>query len=273
MRQWMIDAFARAPFKGNPACVVEPFDDWPADAAMQALASENNQAETAFLKRTDHPAHFALRWFTPALEVPLCGHATLASAHALLFELGVEACELLFETQRAGHLVVSRAEQGYRMDFPADPPKRIDTPAELAGALGVPVVEAWVGQYLLAVVGDEEAVRAARPDLAALQAISTAATSGRGNVGVSALARPDAGYDVVSRFFAPGSGIAEDPATGSLHCVLAPLFAGKLGRARLAFHQAYPGRGGDLICEVRGERVWLEGEAVTIAESRLRVAI
>lgn len=271
MRQWMIDAFARAPFKGNPACVVEPLDAWPTDAAMQALASENNQAETAFLKRTGDAARFGLRWFTPALEVPLCGHATLASAHALVDELGLDALELTFETQKAGRLIVSRAEPGYRMDFPADPPTRIDTPAGLCDALGVAVSEAWVGQFLVAVVGDEDAVRSARPDLAALQAISTAATSGRGNVGVSALARPGSGYDVVSRFFAPGSGVGEDPTTGSLHCSLAPLYAQKLGRARVTFHQAYPGRGGDLICEMRGKRVWLDGEAVTIAESQLRV--
>ena len=272
MRQWMIDAFATAPFRGNPACVVEPLSEWPDAAAMQALAAENNQAETAFLKRTDDPARFGLRWFTPALEVPLCGHATLASAHALFAELGLASPQVTFDTQ-SGPLIVARESDGYRMDFPAGPPQRIDPPAGLTEALGVTPLEVWAERFLIAVLASEDEVRRARPDLAALQPISGGATQGRGNVGVSALARPGAGYDVVSRFFAPGSGIAEDPATGSLHCSLAPLFASKLGRPRLAFHQAYPGRGGDLVCEVKGERVWLEGAAVTVAESRLRVAL
>ncbi len=266
MRQWMIDAFASAPFRGNPACVVEPLDDWPQEAAMQALAAENNQAETAFLTWTDDPARFGLRWFTPALEVPLCGHATLAAAHALVAELGLAAPQITFETQ-SGPLTVGREGAGYRMDFPAGQPQRIDPPAGLAAALGATPQEVWAERYLIAVFASEDEVRALAPDFAALKTISGAATQGRGNVGVSALARPGAGYDVVSRFFAPGSGIAEDPATGSLHCSLAPLFASKLGRPRLACHQAYPGRGGDLVCEVRGERVWLEGQAVTVAES------
>jgi PhzF family phenazine biosynthesis protein len=267
----MIDAFASAPFRGNPACVVEPLATWPGDAAMQALASENNQAETAFLTRTGDPARFGLRWFTPSLEVPLCGHATLASAHALIAELGLAAPAVTFDTQ-SGPLVVGREGEGYRMDFPAGMPRRIDPPAGLAQALGATPQEVWAERYLIAVYASEDEVRGLAPDLAALKTISGEATQARGNVGVSALARPGAGYDVVSRFFAPGSGIGEDPATGSLHCSLAPLFAGKLGRTRLAFHQAYPGRGGDLVCEVTGERVWLEGQAVTVAESRLRIA-
>jgi PhzF family phenazine biosynthesis protein len=272
MRQWTIDAFASAPFKGNPACVVEPFDEWPPDAAMQALAAENNQAETAFLRSTDEAARFALRWFTPALEVPLCGHATLAAAHALIAELGLAAPQVTFET-KSGPLVVGRAGDGYRMDFPSRPPRRIELPAGLAAALGVSPQEVWAEMYLIAVLADEDEVRRVAPDVPALMKISSEATQGRGNVAVTALARPAAGCDVVSRFFAPGSGIAEDPTTGSLHCSLAPLFAGKLGRPRLAFHQAYPGRGGDLVCEVRGERVWIEGAAVTVAESRLRIAL
>ena len=123
-------------------------------------------------------------------------------------------------------------------------------------------VEVFAAAYLIALVADETSVRAVTPDLAALKSIASAATGGRGNVGVSSITSGK--YDVVSRFFAPGSGIPEDPTTGSLHCTLAPLFAEKLGRPRLRFHQAYPGRGGDLICEVRGERVMLEGQAVTV---------
>jgi predicted PhzF superfamily epimerase YddE/YHI9 len=155
------------------------------------------------------------------------------------------------------------------MDFPADPPTRIEAPAGLAEALGSKPAEVWSGNYLVAVLESEEAVRSLKPDIPALKAF--AARSGRGNVGVSALAAPGADHDVVSRFFAPGSGIAEDPATGSLHCLLSPLYSDKLGRKTLRFHQAYPGRGGDLECEHALDRVRLRGAAVTVAESVLRV--
>jgi PhzF family phenazine biosynthesis protein len=272
MRQWTIDAFAAAPFRGNPACVVEPMDAWPQAARMQALAAENNQAETAFLVRTDDAARYGLRWFTPALEVPLCGHATLASAHALLAEIGAPAAALTFDTQ-SGPLTVTRADDGYRMDFPSAPPSRIEPPPGLADALGLQPLEVWASHYLIALVAGEDEVRGATPDLASLKAIASRATHGRGNVAVTAQADPGAPYDVVSRFFAPGSGIPEDPATGSLHCALAPLFAEKLGRTSLRFHQAYPGRGGDLACDLAGERVLITGRAVTIAESRLRVRL
>jgi PhzF family phenazine biosynthesis protein len=270
MRQWTVDAFAAQPFRGNPACVLEPSDAWPADAWMQALAAENNQAETAFLTRTDDPARFGLRWCTPLLEVPLCGHATLASAHVLFAELGASAEAITFDT-RSGPLVVRRANDGYVMDFPAQPPVRTEVPAGLAEALGAEPSEVWASAYLVALFDDPATVRSLSPDLVALNAISSAATGGRGNVGVAALAEPDAGYDVVDRFFAPGSGIPEDPTTGSLHCILAPLFAEKLGRAEVRFHQAYPGRGGDLVCEHSGDRVLIGGRAVTVAESVLRL--
>lgn len=271
MRQWTIDAFADRPFRGNPACVVEPFDAWPSDAWMQALAAENNQAETAFLLRTADSARFALRWFTPLLEAPLCGHATLASAHLLFAELGGGADAITFDTQ-SGPLVVRRADEAYEMDFPSQPPVRTELPAGLAEALGAEPAEVWASAYLVAVFDDEAVVRGLKPDLAALNAVSSAATGGRGNVGVAALAHSGAGFDVVDRFFAPGSGIPEDPATGSLHCILAPLYADKLGRPTVTFHQAYPGRGGDLECEARGGRVLLRGRAVTMIESLLRIA-
>jgi len=269
MRQWTVDAFAAQPFRGNPACVLEPLAAWPDAQWMQALAAENNQAETAFLLRTEHPARFGLRWFTPALEVPLCGHATLASAHVLFAELGLAAEAITFET-RSGPLVVKQAGDGYEMDFPAQPPQRIATPPGLAEALGVEPQEVWAAALLVAILKDEAEVRALRPDLAALVRVSSAATRG-GAVGVAALAETGRGYDVVDRFFAPGSGIPEDPTTGSLHCILAPLFARALGRAQLVFHQAYPGRGGDLVCEAQGERVALRGQAVTVIESWLRL--
>ena len=270
MRQWTIDAFADRPFRGNPACVVEPVSEWRDATWMQALAAENNQAETAFLRTTDDPARFGLRWFTPMVEVPLCGHATLASSHALLSEIGVATEILAFDT-RSGPLAVRRAGDGYEMDFPAQPPARIEPPAGLAAALGVTPAEVWAGPYLVALLDDADVVRALAPDLMALRTLGGEAALGPGNVGVAALALAGVDHDVVTRFFAPGSGIPEDPATGSLYCLLAPLFAERLGRPTIRFHQAYPGRGGDIECEHAGDRVLIRGRAVTVAESRLRL--
>lgn len=270
MRQWTIDAFADRPFRGNPACVVEPFIAWPDAAWMQSLAAENNQAETAFLLRTDDRARFGLRWFTPKLEVPLCGHATLASAHALMTEMDVAAAQITFDTA-SGPLTVKRPGAAYEMDFPAQRPVRTAIPEGLVEALGATPSEVWAASYLVAVFDDAETVRGLNPDIPALGKIAGEATGGRGNIGVAAPAPTGAPHDVIDRFFAPGSGIAEDPTTGSLHCILAPLFADKLGRAELRFHQAYPGRGGDLTCVAQGDRVLLRGQAVTVVESRLRL--
>jgi len=270
MRQWTVDAFAAAPFRGNPACVVEPFDRWPSDDWMQALAKENNQAETAFLLRTGDPARFGLRWFTPGREVDLCGHATLGSAHALMTDFGAPAEALTFDS-RSGPLIVRRAGGGYEMDFPADPPRRTGAVAGLAEALGVEPVETWAGRYLVAVLESADAVRSLRPDIAALASLQGEAREA-GEVIVCAPADPGDAVDVVDRFFAPGVGIAEDPATGSAHCILAPLYADKLGRGTVRFHQAFPGRGGEIETEMRGDRVLLRGRAVTVIESRLRMA-
>ncbi|WP_332638686.1 PhzF family phenazine biosynthesis protein [Brevundimonas sp.] len=270
MRQWTVDAFASGPFKGNPACVVEPFDRWPSDGWMQALAKENNQAETAFLLRTADPARFSLRWFTPGMEVDLCGHATLASAHVLLAELGLEAGAVTFDS-RSGPLIVSRTAPGYEMDFPADPPRRCATaPAGLTGALGVEPVEVWAGRYLVAVLADAAAVLAVAPDIRALASIRGEAGE-TGQVIVCAPADSSDDVEVVDRFFAPGCGVDEDPATGSAHCILGPLYADKLGSPVVRFRQVFPGRGGDIETEVRGDRVLLRGQATTVIESRLRV--
>ena len=269
MRQWTVDAFAAGPFKGNPACVVEPFDRWPSGDWMQALARENNQAETAFLLRTADPARFGLRWFTPGMEVDLCGHATLASAHVLLAELGLEAGALTFDT-RSGPLIVGRAGEGYEMDFPADPPRRTTVPEGLVEALGVTPVEVRAGRYLVAVLADAAAVRTITPNIRALASIRGEAGE-TGQVIVCALADATDDVDVVDRFFAPGCGVDEDPATGSAHCILGPLYADTLGRATVRFRQVFPGRGGDIETETRGDRVLLRGQAVTVIESRLRL--
>jgi PhzF family phenazine biosynthesis protein len=272
MRQFLVDAFASKPFTGNPACVVEPFDVWPDDAWMQTLAMENNQAETAYLLKTDEPTRFGLRWFTPALEIPLCGHATLASAHVLFNELGVKAPMLIFDTLSGPLTVRTLADGQLEMNFPANRPVQIDTPEDLAEALGAEVVETWVGNYAVALVKNETVLRGLKPNLAEIERIcSKDLVRDRGNLMVSALADPDAGYEVVSRFFAPGSGIPEDPVTGSAHCIIAPLFSDKLGKACLTYFQAYPGRGGALVCEVVGDRVLLRGTAVTVLDGQLRV--
>ena len=266
---YQVDAFASKLFRGNPAAVC-PLEEWLPDEILQNIAAENNLSETAYYVRQGD--RYDLRWFTPALEVPLCGHATLASGHVILSELGRGEGPCVFDT-KSGPLTVTRAAGGYEMDFPAVHSSLVDAPAGLAEALGVGPRETWAGAYLLAILDDEYAVRNLTPDIGALKPISGAATQGPGNVAVSALADAGGPYDVVSRFFAPGSGIPEDPTTGSLHCILAPLFAHKLARPRLRFHQAYPGRGGDLVCEARGDRVWIEGEAVTVVASRLRIAL
>jgi PhzF family phenazine biosynthesis protein len=269
MRQWTVDAFASAPFRGNPACVVEPFDQWPSDDWMQALAKENNQAETAFLLRTGDPARFGLRWFTPGMEVDLCGHATLASAHVLLAEQGLEAAAVTFDG-RSGPLSVRRIAGGYEMDFPADPPRRTGPVAGLAAALGVEPLEVWAGRYLVAVLADAPAVRAVAPDIRALATLQGEAGE-VGQVIVCAGADASDDVDVVDRFFAPGCGVDEDPATGSAHCILGPLYADKLGRATVRFRQVFPGRGGDIETGVQGDRVLIRGSAVTVIESVLRL--
>ena len=270
LRQWTVDAFANRPFMGNQACIVEPMGAWPDAEWMQALAAENNQAETAFLLKTADPARFGLRWFTPLLEVPLCGHATLAAGHVLMAELGLSAPSITFETL-SGPLIVEGEGGVYRMDFPASPPMRTIAPDGLAEALGVEPVEVWAAQFLVAVLESEAIVRALVPDIAAIHRISGAATGGRGNLIVCAVADRGSAYDVIDRFFAPGSGIAEDPATGSAHCILAPLYADRLGRAQVRFLQAFPGRGGEITTTLKGDRVILSGCAVTVIESMLRV--
>jgi len=266
MRQWTVDAFADRPFMGNPAAVVQPLEAWPDAAWMQSLAAENKHSETAFLRSTVDPARFDLRWFTPATEVSLCGHATLATAHVLWRELGLEARRLTFDTA-SGPLTVARFGEGYEMNFPADPLTRVETPIGLAEALGAEPVEVWASRYLIAVMKDAETVRALTPDLRALLAFGDGAME-RGQVIAAAVS--DDGVDVVDRFFGPGCGIDEDPATGSARCGLAPLFVTKLGRTNLTFEQAYPGRGARFETELAGDRVLIRGQAVTVMSSILR---
>ncbi len=257
----IVDAFAEAPFSGNPAavCLLEA----PADAAwMQALAAEMNLSETAFVV-PDGAGAFGLRWFTPTFEIDLCGHATLASAH-VLFDTGALAPDdaARFDT-RSGRLVVTPAGAGrYTMDFPATPPAEAEPPASARDLLGD---AAWWGRSrfdLFFLLNDETAVRALDPDPAAVAAL------GARGVIVTALADEGSPYDVVSRFFAPGVGVPEDPVTGSAHCAIAPFWAERLGVNPLRCFQASR-RGGHVGVEVRGERVLLTGGAVTVLRGEI----
>lgn len=256
-----VDAFAERPFTGNPAavCVL----DRPApDAWMQALAGEMNLAETAFVTLGGAGA-FGLRWFTPTVEVDLCGHATLAAAHHL-YESGRldKDDDARFDT-RSGRLTVRAAGTGrYAMDFPATPPEAATLPDGFVDAFGVEPV--WAGRSRFdwfAVVEDEAAVRALDPSPTAVTAL------GMRGVIVTARSKSD-GHDVVTRFFAPNAGVVEDPVTGSAHCAIGPYWAGVLGTDTLTCYQA-SGRGGTVTVRVRDDRVDLEGGAVTVYRAEL----
>jgi len=256
-----VDAFAEAPFAGNPAavCLLEG----PAGAAwMQALAAEMNLSETAFVTPRPDGDGFGLRWFTPVVEVDLCGHATLASAHTLWETGRVAAGDPIAFHTRSGRLGASRHDGAIALDFPATPVERADPTPGLAEALGVAAL--WWGRnaddWLVEVAGPE-LVLAAAPDLERLGALT-----GRGVIVTAAGGRE--GADVTSRFFAPAVGIPEDPVTGAAHCALGPFWGERLGRSRLVCHQA-SARGGVVRVEVHGDRVTLGGTAVTILEGRL----
>jgi predicted PhzF superfamily epimerase YddE/YHI9 len=257
---YQVDAFAERPFSGNPAgvCVldrVEP-ENW-----MQAVAAEMNVAETAFLVRRDDGA-FDLRWFTPTVEVDLCGHATLASAH-ILWEVGHLPREerALFQT-KSGPLAAWQKGNTIRMDFPSEPAVAEAPPPALARGIATPFTFAGRNRMdWLVEVADEAAVRAVRPDLASIASLGV-----RGVIVTATSATPD--RDFVSRFFAPGAGVDEDPVTGSAHCALAPYWAGRLGKSALTGYQA-SARGGVVECAVAGNRVILGGRAVTVLRAKL----
>lgn len=255
-----IDAFADRPFAGNPAAVM-PLDAWLDDAVLQAIAAENNLAETAFVIRDESgAADYELRWFTPAVEVALCGHATLASGHYLLTRDGGE--RVTFRTRRAGVLEVAREGDGYAMALPAYPPAPAEVPG-LLDALGLSEGEVLhhPAGYDLVVLADEAAVRALTPDYRALAAIGDT---------LNIVTAPGRDTDVVSRVFAPAAGIDEDPVTGSAHCVLTPYWAARLARPRFTAFQA-SARGGHVDCEMAGDRVILRGQCVTVIEGMFRL--
>ena len=263
LRIVQVDSFTATPFAGNPAavCVLPaPVDErW-----MQHVAREMNLSETAFLVR--RPDGFDLRWFTPTVEVDLCGHATLASAHVLCQDRHLPQDQTARFHTRSGVLTASRAQDGWiEMDFPAEPAREAPPPPGLEEALGVHA--AWTGRNRmdwLVLVGDEATVRRAAPDMGALARV------GPRGVALTAPAT-DGGHDFVSRFFAPAVGVDEDPVTGSAHCALAPFWGERLGKAAMTGYQA-SARGGVVRVRVAGDRVILAGQAVTVLAGELSEA-
>lgn len=257
IRQYQVDAFAARVFAGNPAAVC-PLDSWIDDDLLQSIAAENNLSETAFFVRTN--AGFELRWFTPVAEVRLCGHATLATAHVLFEHLGHTQPVIRFETL-SGPLMVERKGASLIMDFPSTPPQPCVPPDALLDGLGRRPDAVLATEDYLAVFDSEDTVRNLTPDFAQLCALDL-----RGVI----VTAPGKDVDFVSRFFAPKFGIPEDPVTGSAHCALAPYWSAKLGKALMRARQISK-RGGDIQCELAGNRVKLEGQAVTFMQADIFV--
>ena len=258
---YQIDAFTDSVFAGNPAAVV-PLESWLPDATLLSIAAENNLAETAFF--VPQGDGYELRWFTPTVEMDLCGHATLASAFAIATILEWGSNRITFTTRMAGVLTVTRDGDLYTLDFPSRPPVPLaEAPAGLVEALGGPQpVAVLKSRDLLVVYEDEATVRALSPDMSALARVDAFATC------VTAPGRD--GVDFVSRFFAPGGGVPEDPVTGSAHCTLVPYWAERLGKTRLEARQV-SARGGALACELAGDRVKMGGKAVLYMEGSIFV--
>src|SRR6185369_101511 len=233
-RIFQVDAFAARRFEGNPAAVM-PLDEFLADVTLQAIAAENNLAETAFLVRDGND--YRVRWFTPTTEVPLCGHATLSSAAVVMERLEPGRHTVVFHSM-SGPLTVRRAERGYIMDFPVRLSEPVSTPPGLAEALGVVPIEVFANAFnYLALLESEQVLRAVDPDMTAVARIDRS--------GVIVTAAGDGVYDFVSRYFAPAKGIPEDPVTGAAHCMLAPYWARRLGKTEFRAFQASR-RGGEM---------------------------
>jgi PhzF family phenazine biosynthesis protein len=235
-------------------------EHFPDDAVMQAIAAENNLAETAFLVRDGSNYH--LRWFTPVTEVPLCGHATLASAAVVMERLEPGRDRVVFHS-KSGALTVTRAGSTYVLDFPARPSEKTSAPHGFAEALGAQPTEVFVNQFnYMAVFESARTVRQLAPNMGSIAHLD--------RPGVIVTAPGDAAYDCVSRYFAPAKGIPEDPVTGAAHCMLAPYWAARLGKSTLRAHQASK-RGGELTCRLVGHRVMLHGECVFYFEGEAQI--
>ena len=275
LKIWQIDAFAKKPLEGNPAAIV-PLDSWLDDSLMQAIAAENNLAETAYFVRTG-AGTYDLRWFTPALEVDLCGHATLASAWVLFNVMDKTLNEVRFMT-RSGELIVNRDSNGNVMSLPSAQSEPFSPPVVFADALGKSFNSVGPKEFFIAAKGGAgakaliavwetpEQIKALEPsaDLkdVAMQVGATAVTATAPGGG--------APYDMVSRFFAPYYGVPEDPVTGSAHCALTPLWAKRLGKKTLKARQASP-RGGDLLCTDDGARTVIQGECALYMTGEIEI--
>lgn len=250
-----VDAFSDRPFSGNPAMVYR-LDAWLADELMQKIAAEHNLAETAFVVREGQSWH--IRWFTPTTEVPLCGHATLASAY-VLFEVYKESVDRLDFISKSGPLSVSREGERLWLNFPAVVPREVGVTPEVERALGLGVVDVLGSNELFVVLESEQAVLDCQPDMAALAKLPWpgAIVTAQGSR-----------HDFVSRYFAPAIGINEDPVTGSTHCSLIPYWSQRLGKSSLTAYQC-SARGGELFCRLEGSRVKIGGNATLVASGKL----
>jgi PhzF family phenazine biosynthesis protein len=237
-----------------------PMERFPSDTVMQAIAAENNLAETAFL--VPEGDDYRLRWFTPAVEVPLCGHATLASAAVVMERLKPGRTSVMFHSA-SGPLTVTRKIGGYVMDFPARPSERVATPPGMVEALGAAPLEVHVNSFnYMAIMESEASVRSLDPDMPGIARLNRS--------GVIVTAPGESRYDFVSRYFAPAKGIPEDPVTGSAHCTLVPYWARRLGRTSFQAFQASR-RGGEVGCRLHGDRVELEGACVFYLEGTAEI--
>jgi len=256
---YQVDAFTDSLFGGNPAAVC-PLEAWLPEKTMQAIAAENNLAETAFFLREG--PDYALRWFTPTVEVDLCGHATLAAGQIVFRFIEPERDSVSFRTMNAGALVVSRRGDMLALDFPARPAVPVEPPPGLVVALGGVPREVLRARDHLVVYGSAAEVAALDPDLAALAKVDCWAAI--------VTAPGESGIDFVSRFFAPAQGVPEDPVTGSSHCTLVPYWAHRLGKTKLEARQLSR-RGGALSCALDGDRVSIAGRAVLYLEGQIEV--
>lgn len=256
---YQVDAFSDQPFHGNPAAIC-PLDRWLETSMMQAIAAENNLAETAFFVQSGDA--FQLRWFTPAVEIDLCGHATLASAYVLWNRLGYEENEIRFDT-RSGRLRVTLEGDVLAMDFPSRPPLPCAVHPELIAALGAAPQEILAARDYFVVYETEEEIAALRPNMMGLMGIDKFAVI---------VTAPGESVDFVSRFFAPAQGIPEDPVTGSAHCTLIPYWSERLAKTKLLARQISP-RGGELFCEHAGDRVKIAGHAALFLEGMIDVPL
>jgi PhzF family phenazine biosynthesis protein len=249
IKVFQVDAFTSELFKGNPAAVCL-LDYWLPEKLMQSIAAENNLSETAFIIRTEN--HFQIRWFTPTVEVDLCGHATLASAYVIFNHTDFIYPEILFHSPRSGELKVTKDGKRLFLDFPADVYSRCDILPEITKGIGRVPLELYRGKTdFMAVLGSEEEVLKIQPDF-----ISIAGLDARGLI----VTAPGNTVDFVSRFFGPQAGVNEDPVTGSAHTTLTPYWSAKLGKKELTARQV-SSRGGDLQCRDEGSRIFIGGEA------------